>query len=512
MDRPHPTPLPVDHAHIELILQIGQQINAQPDRDRLLQRTVQAIKESLRYSNCAILLKEGTDLVIRAVTDYPDDIIGKSVPIGTGLSGRAAATRTESLVPDLTKSPHYVKFGPDVFLSELDIPVIFRGKVLGVLNTQSTRTNAFGEHDLQTLRILATQIGVALYNSQVRAQLELVQDIGLQLVTFVKTEELFPWIVRQIQQRLNHHSCAILRADGTHLLLEAATGGYAENLVGMQIPLGQGITGRCASEQRVVNVGDVRTDPGYITSGVEDVRSEIAVPILFEGKLKGVLTIEDNEENAFDEDDVRLLTTLAAQVAVALRQARMFAEAERMAVTDALTGLYNFRYFHERLHGEMARSARYGHPLSIVMVDLDDFKRVNDHFGHLKGDEVLREVAQTIRRNVRRFDETMSVRDCDVDIATRYGGEEFIIIMPDTDEAGAAVAAERLRAALEKDVGPAAGLVNANGDPWRVTGSLGLAVFRKGLGPEGFIKQVDDATYAAKHGGKNRVVAFSSLG
>ena len=132
---------------------------------------------------------------------------------------------------------------------------------------------------------------MALYNAQIRNQLALVQDIGLQLVTIVKTDELFPWIVGQIQQRLHHDSCAILRADGGHLVLEASTGGLALDPVGMQIPFGQGITGRCAVENRVVNVGNVRTDAGYIASGVEGARSEIAVPIRFEDELLGVLTI-----------------------------------------------------------------------------------------------------------------------------------------------------------------------------------------------------------------------------
>ena len=494
------------HDDVDLILQIGLQISAEHDVARLLDVTVRAIKESLGYSYCAILLKEGTDLVIRAVTHYPDAIIGSRIPLGKGITGRCALSKVESLIPDVRQCPHYMHIGDEVFLSELDIPIIFRGKVLGVLNTQSTVTNAFGDSDLRTMKILATQLGVALHNAHIRNQLELVQDIGIQLVTIAKAAELFPWIVGQIQQRLHHDSCAILRVDGNELVLEASTGGYAQDLVGMRIRFGQGITGRCAAEKRVINVGDVRSDPGYITSGVEGARSEIAAPILFEGRLHGVLTIESGAEDIFDDDDVRLLSTLGAQVAVGLHQAQMFAESERMAVTDALTGLYNYRYFHERLHAETARSARYGHPLSLVMIDLDYFKQVNDRFGHLKGDEVLREVARTVRGNIRRFDEPMSVKYVDIDIASRYGGEEFIVIMPETGIKGAAVAAERLRAAIEADVGQATGLVGENGQTMNVTGSFGVATFEKGLGPEGLVKLADDAVYKAKHAGRNRVV------
>lgn len=506
MDDNQPRRAMVTQDHVNLVLEIGLRVNAEDELDRLLQLTVQAVKERLNYSHCAILLKEGTDLVVRAVTEYPEAILGRRIPIGSGITGRCAASKVESLVPNLSQCPYYVHLGDETFGSELDIPITFRRKLLGVLNTQSSKKNAFDDHDVHTLKILGTQLGVALHNAQVRNQLGLVQDIGLQLVTIVRTEELFPWIVGQIQQRLHHDSCAILRVDGDHLVLEASTGGLAHDPIGLQIPFGQGLTGRCAAENRVVNVGNVRSDAGYIASGVEGARSEIAVPIRFEDELLGVLTIESSAEDAFDDDDVRLLSTLGAQVAVGLHQAQLFAESERMAITDALTGLYNYRYFHERLYSEMARSTRYGHPLSLVMVDLDDFKNINDRYGHLKGDEVLREVARRIKKNTRGSDVTKTTKRADVDVASRYGGEEFIVIMPEVAAAGAATAAERLRAVIEEEVGRTIGLTDENGQPATVTGSFGVAEFAAGLGPEGFVKRADDEVYRAKHGGKNRVM------
>jgi diguanylate cyclase (GGDEF)-like protein len=453
-----------------------------------------------------VLLKEGPDLVIRAVTEYPEAIIGKRIPLGEGITGRCALNKEVALVTDLSQSPYYVQLGSEIFGSELDVPIMFRGKVLGVLNTQSTRKHAFGDRDVRTLRILATQIGVAIHNARIRTALELVQDIGLQLVTIVKRNELFPWVVRQIRERLHHDSCAILRADGAALVLEASTGEFARDLIGLRIPFGQGITGRCAVEKRVINVGDVRADPAYITSGV-DARSEIAAPIVFDGTLLGVLTIENNAADAFDEDDERLLATLGAQAAVALHQAQAFADAERMAVTDALTGFYNHRYFYERLHSEMARSVRFGHPLSLILIDLDDFKQVNDRFGHLTGDDVLRAVARAVRTNIRCYDEPMTVKETDTAIVSRYGGEEFVLILPETNRDGAVVVAERLRAAFETDLSRTVALAGEGGEPRVVTGSFGVAAFEKGLGPEDLIKRVDDAVYAAKKAGKNRVVA-----
>ena len=496
--------------HVELVLEIGQRVNAEHDLDRLLHLAVQGVKERLGYPYCSVLLKEGTDLVIRAVTEYPETILGLRIPLGAGITGRCARERTEVLVADVSQCPDYVHLGDQAFGSELDVPLVFRGKLLGVLNTQGTETNAFDDRDVHTLKILATQIGVALRNAQIRSQLELIQDIGLQLATIVRTEELFPWIVTQIQQRLHHESCAILRVDGDRLVLEASTGGLAHEPVGMEIGFGEGITGRCAVEKQVINVGNVRADAGYIPSGAEGARSEIAVPICFGDELLGVLTIESAAENAFDDDDIRLLSTLGAHVAVCLHQARAFAESERMAVTDGLTGLYNYRYFHDRLRGEMARCTRYDHALSLVMVDLDDFKAINDRFGHLMGDDVLREVARLVRKNTRGSKATLSVQRADVDIASRYGGEEFIVIMPEAGAPGAAIAAERVRVVIEAEVGRTVGLTDDLGQPWKVTGSFGVAAFVPGMEPEDFIKRADEAVYRAKRAGKNCVVVAES--
>ncbi len=507
MDQPHGQGPAATPADMELILDIGLQISAEHDLDRLLRLSVERIKASLDYSYCAVLLQEGQDLVIRAVTSYPDAFIGRRVALDRGLTGRCARSRAEVLVADVTQDPAYVHFGDEVFRSELDVPIVFRGRLLGVLNTQSRLPAAFGERDLHLLRVLGTQLGVAIYNARIRSQLELVQAIGIQLAAITRPELLFPWIVNQIRDRLGHDSCAILKVDGGELVFEASTGGYSADLLGLRIPFGRGITGRCALEQRPINVGDVRAEPNYLASGIDGVRSEIAAPILFEDQLHGVLTIESVAEHAFDEDDVRLLSTLSAQVAVGLRQARLIEDAQRMAVTDPLTGLYNYRYFHDRLRGEMARSTRYGHPLALVMIDLDDFKAINDRYGHLKGDDVLREVARTLRQSTRNCDEAMTVKQTDVDIASRYGGEEFIVIMPDTGVAGAEIAGERLRAAIEAEVGARAGILGPDGRPVRITGSFGVAAFEPGQTPEAFIKRADDAVYAAKAAGKNRVSA-----
>jgi len=492
----------------ELIYEISAQISAELDPARLLRLVVERIQAALGFSYFAILLKEGHDLVIRAVTEHPEAIIGRKIPWGQGLSGRCALSRKEVLVADLSGNEAYIHLGESVFRSELDVPIIFHDSVLGVLNIQSVRKNAFHRGDIQFLRILSNQIGVALHNSRVLAQMQLVQDIGLKLVSIINPDELFMSIVSETRSRLHYDTCAILEKSEGQLVFKASSDEFPKELLGLKIPLGQGITGRCALERKVINVGDVRLDPEYIPSGIEGIRSEIACPVTSDGELLGVLTVESQQENAFNEDDVRLLSILSLQVAVGMRNARMYAEIEKLAVTDPLTGLYNYRYFYQRLGAELARCDRYHHPLSVIMVDLDDFKKINDHCGHLFGDRVLRETAQAIRGNIRRYDEPLIVHTGEIDIVSRYGGEEFIVIQPDTAVEGALVCAERLRNLLEVRLGPQLGMPCSDQAPARVTGSFGVTAFREGESMENFIKRADEAMYQAKEQGKNRVVVL----
>jgi diguanylate cyclase (GGDEF)-like protein len=492
----------------ELIYEIGTQISAELDSQRLLQLIVDRIKAVLGFSYCAILLKEGNELVIRAVTEYPEDIVGRKIPLGEGLTGRCALNKKEMMVSDLNRCEYYIQIDERLFRSELDVPIIFHDSVLGVLNLQSVRKNAFRPRDIQFMKNLSNPIGVALHNSQVLTQIELLQDIGMKLVSIINPESLFASIVTETRQRLHYDSCAILEIKGDHLVFKASSGEFPDELVGFKIPIGKGITGRCALEKKVINVSDIRLDPDYIVSGIQEIRSEIACPVISEGELLGVLTVESKNVNAFGEDDIRVLSILSLQVAVGMRNARMYAEIEKLAVTDPLTGLYNYRYFHQRLGAELARSQRYHHPLSIIMIDLDDFKKINDQCGHLVGDRVLREAALAFRKNIRRYDEPMILKGAELDIVSRYGGEEFIIIQPDTPMDGALVCAERLRTMLKKRIGPEAGLPCNEDSPARVTGSFGVATFRDNDTLESIIKRADVSMYQAKERGKDQVVAL----
>jgi diguanylate cyclase (GGDEF)-like protein len=219
-------------------------------------------------------------------------------------------------------------------------------------------------------------------------------------------------------------------------------------------------------------------------------RAMLAVPILREHHLLGLVTAVDPEEGAFSDDDVEALSALAVQAGVAIENARLHRVVERQAVTDALTGLANRRQFYEVLGREYERAQRFGQPVSLILLDIDDFKQINDSRGHLAGDAVLHSVAATLSEVIR-----------EIDLAARYGGEEFAVLLPQTGPDGAANLAERLRSEIA-----ARSIRFGTDEITGVTASFGVAA-----GPVNeqtqidLIASADAALYQAKREGKDRV-------
>lgn len=191
-----------------------------------------------------------------------------------------------------------------------------------------------------------------------------------------------------------------------------------------------------------------------------------------------------------------LLTIIIVMVSrLAKKLSSAYHTIEHMSITDELTQLFNRRHFHVRIEEEISRTKRYKHPLSLLMLDIDHFKQVNDTHGHQAGDAVLSGVAATVRSNIRV-----------VDMAARYGGEEIVVVLPETDQAGAVITAEKIRAAIEQR-----DFSTPDGKDIRVTASIGISSlemvrFENGNKAEQLIKQADDALYRAKAQGRNRVV------
>ena len=302
-------------------------------------------------------------------------------------------------------------------------------------------------------------------------------------------------LVREMATAVNARIAALAVSDPVdrHLSI-LATHGYPLELVEhLQIDPREGVLGTVFQSGRPVHVRRMsdssprRRRPRYRTD------SFVAMPIRAGDEVLGVICVTDRANNgAFTLDDVATLRALAAPAALALGRERAVAQAENFALTaaiDPVSGVFNRRHFHVRLEEELQRARRHQLSLAFLMIDIDNFKAVNDSFGHLAGDLVIRDVAEILRRSVRVFD-----------VCARFGGEEFAIIMPGSVVESASIVAERIRERIEhyRPADPSLAALH-------LTASIGLAVSMSGLSGREFIARADHALYIAKRDGKNRV-------
>ncbi|HEY9069435.1 MAG TPA: diguanylate cyclase [Candidatus Ozemobacteraceae bacterium] len=225
-------------------------------------------------------------------------------------------------------------------------------------------------------------------------------------------------------------------------------------------------------------------------------RQSMQMPVVLNGKITGMVHLSRVENMAFGRSDFNKLSQFTAIFVTSIKNALIHKRTEKLAFTDPLTGLYNHRYFQETLLTEFLRSRRYDKPLSLMIIDIDHFKKFNDTWGHLTGDKVLIHVGQVFERSVRSK----------IDTVARYGGEEFAILLPETPLKGAKLFAERVRAAVE------ASPVKADGKTLPVTISIGVActLVTDCAKTSDLIAAADAALYAAKDAGRNQVKTFES--
>jgi diguanylate cyclase (GGDEF)-like protein len=272
-------------------------------------------------------------------------------------------------------------------------------------------------------------------------------------------------------------------------------GGRAANA---QYPISGGMLGYLLSTGQPILSNDFGADAQRATGAStfgdpENTRSVLAVPLRLHGRIIGMLSAQSYQANAYTTEDQTLLEMLAAHAAVALDNARLFREVQQLSRLDSLTGVYNRRHLFELCQREFDRAQRYGRSLSVVMIDLDQFKGVNDTYGHAVGDQVLAAVAVRCQTNLRA-----------IDVLGRYGGEEFTLMLPETDAALAQIAAERLRAEVSGSP------IDTPAGPISLTVSLGVAALDETCATLAeLFQRADQALYSSKGVGRNSVALWA---
>jgi len=311
-------------------------------------------------------------------------------------------------------------------------------------------------------------------------------------------EAVLHFVVQAVPSRIA--SLAAGTGDGELSII--ATLGYPHALVEhLKIAPGAGVIGSVYQTRVPLVVPDVSESPGldrhrsrYRTN------SFVAIPIVAGNEALGVVSLTDRIGNSpYTQEDVAAISVLMAPVALALGRERVLREAQayaQAAVIDPVSGLFNRRYFQARLEEELHRAIRQLTSVGLLMVDLDGFKSINDRFGHVAGDMVIRDISEILRRSVRIFD-----------VCTRFGGEEFAVMMPGGTAESAGAIAERIRQRVEAYQRSEPDLVGLH-----VTASIGVAVSPPGVTARDLIERADRALYHAKRAGKNRVSTARSDG
>jgi diguanylate cyclase (GGDEF)-like protein len=329
-----------------------------------------------------------------------------------------------------------------------------------------------------------------------RERLQILTDIVKTANSILEPDKLIDVIMGKIQVLIPSEAWSILLVDETrsYLSFALALGDKSSPLAKLKVKMGEGIAGWVAQSGESLIVNDVSKDPRFASKFDHQTqfqtRSILCAPLVSRGRSIGVVEVLNKRGGDFSQADLELLMTLVEPCAIAIENAQLFQRAEQLTVTDDLTRLFNSRYLTLYLERELTRCRRHGIPLSLVFLDLDGFKAVNDLYGHLAGSATLTEVGRILSDTVRESD-----------TLARYGGDEFVVVLPETPSSGALVIAERIRKAIE-----AHDFLADQGLSVHISASFGIACFPDhAQTPEGLVQKADQAMYRVKEANKNGV-------
>ncbi|MDE3108757.1 MAG: diguanylate cyclase, partial [Acidobacteriota bacterium] len=372
------------------------------------------------------------------------------------------------------------------------VPLIVYERPIGVMVAHSMKERVFDDGHVEILRVLASEASIAIENARLFAeeqkkahQLQLINSVTGHAIDTLDPTEMLSKIVAEMESHLgyDHIGIALLDYSAKELVIQAEAGSRRDAL-GRRVALDDGLIGHVA---RSGQIGVVRNrDAASPRLVLADSVASVALPISYAEKFLGVLYVESAVPREFPEQEITLLRTLADLFAGALQNALTFQRAQEQAITDGLTGVKTHRFLMEALSSEWKRSTRANRPFALALMDLDRFKFVNDFYGHLEGDVVLQRVGHILEEHCRRSD-----------VVARYGGDEFVILMPEATVEQARQLANKLRTWIASD----SLLRDKN-----VTASFGIAAFPvHGSTPQELIQVADSSMYLSKHQGGNSV-------
>jgi len=480
----------------ELMTQMGQVISSHLDADEVLLAIHREIGLLVDTHTFYIAFADGDDLHFELEVIEGEVRPKRSRRLSNGLSEHVIRTGQPLLVisdMEATRQKIGAPFVPGrPAKSFCGVPIFMEGRSAGIMAALNyEREFVYSERDVEMLQTASGQIAVAVENARLFAEqqrrakyLAFLNSISKTAISSQDAEQMLDEIVTEIQKNfeLDHIGIGVLDYSTKEIEIRAEAG-TTKIALRKRIPLGVGIMGKVArsNEVMLLQKGD-----DHLLGVLPNARSVLCIPLTYGETLLGVLNIESKNEQAFKDQDVLILRTLADLLATALHNAFVFQKLQQQSITDGLTGIKTRRFFLEAVQGEWKRASRSGRPFSVVMIDLDKFKEVNDGMGHLEGDLVLARVGRLLEQKCRQSN-----------VVARYGGDEFVILMPETGIEQAQILSERLRLWVATDP-----MLNER----HISGSFGVASFPlHGSTVEDIMRVADAGMYVSKHAGGNRV-------
>src|SRR5579864_6488261 len=484
---------------IAVLYDAGQAVLSTFDLDEVLQRILTIARDYFQLPNVAVLLldKEARQLSVRSQIGW--DAGEDKICLGTheGITGAAVAKKQPVYAADVSKDPRYICAAQST-RSELAIPLMVRDEVVGVLDCQSDHVDHFDQETIELLTLFSTQASIALQNAHLYSlerqrarQLQAINRIAQESTAVLELEQLLTRVSSIIQQTFQvSHVSLFLREEGD-LVLRAHEGTLTPCFpLGGRFSVAQRPWSEVLASSGTVIEKDLTAETDAFRVFKESC-SLMSIPLISFGQTLGVLTLHSSKRNAFGENELQSLESVADICANSIQNAHYVERVKQLAYLDGLTGIFNRRFFELRIMEEIERARRYGTGIAVIMADIDQFKRLNDEFGHLLGDEVLRQVSSIFHQQVRK-----------IDVVCRYGGEEFAILLTQTNAQQAFTIAEKLRRQIENWQFP--------GVPRSITISAGVAAFpTHGRSRDEIVRAADNGLYTAKQEGRNRVCLVS---
>ena len=465
--------------------------------DEEINELLLTIRQAVLADSVQFFIPHDTSFVLRGATGEKGDII----IAGNGIVSASLRDKKPFFSDDLNEKKTPVGYIKNMKITSLITLPIMDGSVpIGVLTVDSARYQAFSETDKNTVQMLSNQLIRILERERVYtvikrniSGLRILKDGSSTLVTSLDMVVIINKLCSAAQ--------TIVSSQVFFFLLDSK---------GFELKYHSGVfTGekrRFHFRGTIINFALENKQRHYVSDTTEyripimpfetkNIRSVIAIPMLYENKLLGMFVMLSERRDFLDTFQVEVLEVLCNQASVSIANAQLHAEIEELATTDGLTGLYNHRLFQEKLTEEFRRLNRYSSPLSLMLIDIDHFKKVNDTYGHPVGDLVLKGVSKIIREEIR-----------EMDVPARYGGEEFAVLLPATETEGAKNIAERLRKSVMGKT------FSADGRSLHVTVSIGIATaLIDAKSKEELIEKSDQALYYAKHNGRNQSAIWKSI-